>query len=76
VLRAALTRGAEARLHGTSIGDPSADVGHCRVNLARALGLGAADRFLELTGIDDYHPRDSGAANLNGPSSERRKETS
>jgi aminoglycoside phosphotransferase (APT) family kinase protein len=40
----------------TSVGDPSADVGHCRVNLAGVLGLDAADRFLELSGIGDYHP--------------------
>jgi aminoglycoside phosphotransferase (APT) family kinase protein len=40
----------------TSVGSPSADVGHCRVNLAGVLGLEAADRFLELCGIGDYHP--------------------
>jgi aminoglycoside phosphotransferase (APT) family kinase protein len=40
----------------TSVGSPSADVGHCRVNLAGVLGLAAADRFLELAGIADYHP--------------------
>jgi aminoglycoside phosphotransferase (APT) family kinase protein len=40
----------------TSIGAPSADVGHCRVNLAGVLGLAAADRFLELCGIEDYDP--------------------
>jgi aminoglycoside phosphotransferase (APT) family kinase protein len=39
-----------------SVGSPSADVGHCRVNLAGALGLEAADRLLELSGIADYHP--------------------
>ena len=31
-----------------SVGSPDADVGHCRLNLAGTLGLGAADRFLEL----------------------------
>jgi aminoglycoside phosphotransferase (APT) family kinase protein len=40
----------------TSIGARSADVGHCRVNLAGVLGLGAADRFLEHCGMPDYHP--------------------
>ncbi len=40
----------------TSIGAPSADVGHCRVNLAGVLGLEAADRFLELCGVPDYDP--------------------
>jgi aminoglycoside phosphotransferase (APT) family kinase protein len=40
----------------TSIGAPSADIGHCRMNLAGVLGLGAADRFLALTGQADYHP--------------------
>jgi aminoglycoside phosphotransferase (APT) family kinase protein len=49
-----------------SIGDPSADVGHCRVNLAGVLGLEAADRFLELTGIHDYHPYWDIAAALGG----------
>jgi aminoglycoside phosphotransferase (APT) family kinase protein len=49
-----------------SIGDPSADVGHCRMNLAGTLGLEAADRFLELTGIDDYHPYWDIAAALGG----------
>jgi aminoglycoside phosphotransferase (APT) family kinase protein len=39
-----------------SIGNPSADVGHCRMNLAGVLGLAAADSFLELCGIADYHP--------------------
>ncbi len=39
-----------------SIGPPAADVGHCRMNLARALGQHAADRFLSLTGMRDYHP--------------------
>ena len=44
-----------------SIGSAWADVGHCRVNLAGALGQDAADRFLELyrvaAGRDDhYHP--------------------
>jgi aminoglycoside phosphotransferase (APT) family kinase protein len=49
-----------------SIGDPSADVGHCRMNLAGTLGLEAADRFLELTGVDDYHPYWDIAAALGG----------
>jgi aminoglycoside phosphotransferase (APT) family kinase protein len=40
----------------TSIGAPSADIGHCRFNLAGVLGLEAADRFLALTGQPDYHP--------------------
>jgi aminoglycoside phosphotransferase (APT) family kinase protein len=33
-----------------SVGSPGADVGHCRMNLARVLGLDAADRFLDLCG--------------------------
>jgi aminoglycoside phosphotransferase (APT) family kinase protein len=49
-----------------SIGDPGADVGHCRVNLAGVLGLEAADRFLELSGIEDYHPYWDIAAALGG----------
>jgi aminoglycoside phosphotransferase (APT) family kinase protein len=40
----------------TSIGAPSADVGHCRMNLAGVLGLAAADRFLELCDVPDYEP--------------------
>jgi aminoglycoside phosphotransferase (APT) family kinase protein len=43
-----------------SIGAPEVDVAHCRVNLAVALGLDAADRFLstyaERTGRDEYDP--------------------
>jgi hypothetical protein len=43
-----------------SIGSPSADVGHCRVNLAYQFGQEAADRFLalyeDLTGRREYHP--------------------
>ncbi|HWT23036.1 MAG TPA: aminoglycoside phosphotransferase family protein, partial [Solirubrobacteraceae bacterium] len=43
-----------------AIGAPDADVGHCRMNLARALGMGAADRFLALhrraTGRGRYDP--------------------
>jgi aminoglycoside phosphotransferase (APT) family kinase protein len=43
-----------------SIGAPEVDVAHCRVNLAFAVGLEAADRFLtiyrERTGRDDYDP--------------------
>lgn len=43
-----------------SVGAPDADVGHCRVNLAGALGPDAADRFLEvhraLTGPRAYEP--------------------
>ena len=38
------------------IGAPAADIGHCRWNLARALSLDAADRFLALTGVADYDP--------------------
>ena len=34
-----------------AIGPAAADVGHCRWNLARTLGLAAADRFLALSGI-------------------------
>jgi aminoglycoside phosphotransferase (APT) family kinase protein len=40
----------------TSIGSPSADIGHCRVNLAGVFGLEVADRFLALCGVLDYHP--------------------
>ena len=39
-----------------AVGDPRADVGHCRVNLAGVLGLDAADRFLALCDVGDYHP--------------------
>ena len=38
------------------IGRPEADVGHCRWNLARALGQAAADAFLARTGAEPYHP--------------------
>lgn len=45
---------------GASVGAPDADVGHCRVNLARHLGPGAADRFtdrwLERSGRAGYDP--------------------
>jgi aminoglycoside phosphotransferase (APT) family kinase protein len=37
-----------------SVGDPFADVGHCRVNLVAAHGLEAADAFLESYGVDGY----------------------
>jgi aminoglycoside phosphotransferase (APT) family kinase protein len=40
----------------TSIGAPSADIGHCRFNLAGVLGLDAADRFLAHCREPDYHP--------------------
>jgi aminoglycoside phosphotransferase (APT) family kinase protein len=43
-----------------SRGPVDADLGHCRVNLAMAYSLDAADRFLAahraLTGARDYHP--------------------
>ena len=43
-----------------SVGAPGADLGHCRMNLARAIGLDAADRFAALhrsvSGRDDEHP--------------------
>ena len=43
-----------------SRGPADADLGHCRLNLARDFGLDAADRFLAvhraLTGERDYHP--------------------
>ena len=43
-----------------SVGAPGADLGHCRMNLARAIGLDAADRFSALhrsvSGRDDAHP--------------------
>jgi aminoglycoside phosphotransferase (APT) family kinase protein len=41
-------------------GPPDADAGHCRMNLARAFGLAAADRFLahhaRASGTDAYDP--------------------
>jgi hypothetical protein len=40
----------------TSAGAPSADIGHCRFNLAAVLGLDAADRFLAFCGVRDYDP--------------------
>ena len=54
-----------------SVGCPWADVGHCRVNLAPALGQPAADRFLELYGAvsgrtDDYDPYWDVAAAVGG----------
>jgi aminoglycoside phosphotransferase (APT) family kinase protein len=53
-----------------SVGDPDADVGHCRMNLARVLGLEAANRFLALhrsvAGAGDYHPFWDIAAALGG----------
>ncbi len=43
-----------------SVGAPEVDVAHCRVNLAVAIGLEVADRFLatylERTGRDEYDP--------------------
>jgi aminoglycoside phosphotransferase (APT) family kinase protein len=43
-----------------SVGSPDADVGHCRMNLARVLGAAAADRFLalhrSLSGRGAYDP--------------------
>jgi Ser/Thr protein kinase RdoA (MazF antagonist) len=43
-----------------SVGAPEVDVAHCRVNLAVALGLEAADRFLAVygqrTGRAEYDP--------------------
>jgi aminoglycoside phosphotransferase (APT) family kinase protein len=38
------------------VGVPESDIGYCRNNLARALGLEAADRFLALCGVEDYDP--------------------
>ena len=38
-----------------SIGAPQADIGHCRWNLARSQGIGAADELLRLTGAP-YDP--------------------
>lgn len=51
-----------------SIGHPHADVGHCRMDLTRTVGLHAADRFLELTGIprEAYDPYWDLAAVLGG----------
>jgi aminoglycoside phosphotransferase (APT) family kinase protein len=53
-----------------SVGDPDADVGHCRMNLAGVLGVEAADRFLALhrsvAGAGDYHPFWDIAAALGG----------
>jgi aminoglycoside phosphotransferase (APT) family kinase protein len=40
----------------TSIGSPSADIGHCRVNLAGVFGVDVADRFLTLCDVAGYHP--------------------
>jgi aminoglycoside phosphotransferase (APT) family kinase protein len=55
----------------TSIGAPSADIGHCRMNLAGVLGLAAADRFLGFCGgaAADYHPYWDIVAALGGFSS-------
>jgi aminoglycoside phosphotransferase (APT) family kinase protein len=55
----------------TSIGAPSADIGHCRMNLAGVLGLAAADRFLAFCGraAEDYHPYWDIVAALGGFSS-------
>jgi aminoglycoside phosphotransferase (APT) family kinase protein len=43
-----------------SVGAPEVDVAHCRVNLAVALGVDVADRFLAIyrdrSGRDDYDP--------------------
>jgi prepilin-type processing-associated H-X9-DG protein len=39
-----------------SVGSPNADIGHCRLNLAGYIGIEAAERFLEITGRDNYHP--------------------
>jgi aminoglycoside phosphotransferase (APT) family kinase protein len=43
-----------------SAGPPGADLGHCRMNLARAVGLDAADRFSAIhrsvSWRDDEHP--------------------
>jgi aminoglycoside phosphotransferase (APT) family kinase protein len=39
-----------------SVGSPNADIGHCRVNLAWYMSIEGAERFLEMTGRDDYHP--------------------
>ena len=51
-------------------GSPDADVGHCRMNLAGALGLDAAEGFLALhrsvSGRGEYHPVWDIAALLGG----------
>jgi aminoglycoside phosphotransferase (APT) family kinase protein len=43
-----------------SLGSPLADVGYCRMNLAGAIGLEAADRLLEfylaIAGVEEYDP--------------------
>jgi aminoglycoside phosphotransferase (APT) family kinase protein len=39
-----------------SVGSASADIGHCRMNLAGYIGIPAAERFLEITGRDGYDP--------------------
>jgi aminoglycoside phosphotransferase (APT) family kinase protein len=43
-----------------SLGSPDADVAHCRINLAHALGYDAAEqlttRYLESSGRDEYDP--------------------
>ena len=53
-----------------SLGAPGADVGHCRINLARTLGQGAADRFAAghraLAGGGEHHPYWDVAAALGG----------
>ena len=53
-----------------SVGAPGADVGHCRMNLARTLGQDAADRFAELhrrlAGENGHHPYWDVAAALGG----------
>ena len=49
-----------------ALGAPEADIGHCRWNLARALSLDAADRFLALTGVEDYDPYWDVVATLGG----------
>lgn len=40
-----------------SVGEPHADLGHCRMNLAMWSGQQAADRFLELSGTIGYDHR-------------------
>jgi aminoglycoside phosphotransferase (APT) family kinase protein len=53
-----------------SVGPPDADVGHCRMNLARVLGVAAAERFLALhrsiTGAGAYSGYWDVAAALGG----------
>lgn len=43
-----------------SLGSPEADVGHCRINVARHLGYEVAEqltaRYLERSGRGEYHP--------------------